>query len=171
VVVRQHGQEERAYAGAENPQQDFRKVKRQLGVISTNDPDNEGVVRKVLYPALAKCGESVKGHEYFYEQNVSTAAQQSQAGTAVMNSPQNPATSVVCFCDPVAPQFSYNAPRTTATGRRRCSPPTRAWTSTRRGSPTWASSPARRRTARCSFDGALGLGQAEKAWRPSSSAA
>jgi hypothetical protein len=36
----------------------------------------------VLYPALAKCGESVKGHEYFYEQNVATAAQQSQAGTA-----------------------------------------------------------------------------------------
>ena len=32
-----------------------------------------------------------------------------QAGTAVMNSPQNPATSVVCFCDPVAPQFSYSA--------------------------------------------------------------
>ena len=26
-----------------------------------------------------------------------------------MNTPTNPATSVVCFCDPVAPQFSYSA--------------------------------------------------------------
>ena len=40
------------YAGAQNPAQDFRKTKRQLGVVSTNDPDNERVIRKVLYPAL-----------------------------------------------------------------------------------------------------------------------
>jgi hypothetical protein len=26
-----------------------------------------------------------------------------------MNTPQNPATSVLCLCDPVAPQFGYNA--------------------------------------------------------------
>ena len=32
-----------------------------------------------------------------------------QAGVAAMNTPNNPATSVVCFCDPVAPQFSYSA--------------------------------------------------------------
>ena len=38
--------------------------------MSTNDPDNKRVIKKVLYPELAKCGESVNGHEYFYEQNV-----------------------------------------------------------------------------------------------------
>ncbi len=95
------------FAGGQNPAQDFRKQKRQLGVISTNDPDNERVIKKVLYPELAKCGESTKGHEYFYEQDINTAAQQTQAGIARMNTAQNPATSVVCFCDPVAPQFSY----------------------------------------------------------------
>jgi hypothetical protein len=97
------------YAGAQNPAQDFRTRKRQLGVVSPNDPDNKRVVKEVLYPALAKCGESVSGHEYFYEQNVNTAAQQFQAGTANMNTQQNPATSVVCLCDAVAPQFLYNA--------------------------------------------------------------
>ncbi len=97
------------YAGTQNPAQNFRTMKRQIGVVSTNDPDNEKVIRGVLYPALAKCGTKVNGHEYFYEQNVGTAATQSQAGTAIMNSRTNPATSVVCFCDPVAPQFSYNA--------------------------------------------------------------
>jgi hypothetical protein len=97
------------YAGNQNAAQDFRDKPRQLGVVSTDDPDNKTVVKNVLYPALKKgCNDDVDGHEYFYEQNVSTAAQQSQAGTAVMNSPDNPATSVLCLCDPVAPQFSYN---------------------------------------------------------------
>lgn len=97
------------YAGAQNPLQDFREQPRVLGVFSTNDPDNETVVRNVLYPALERgCGEKVT-HEYFYEQNVGTAASQSQAGAAAMNTPQNPATSVLCLCDPVAPQFGQNA--------------------------------------------------------------
>jgi hypothetical protein len=99
-----------AFAGTKNPAQNFRNTPRQLGVVSTNDEDNERTIRNVLYPALKKgCNDSVNGHEYFYAQDISTAQTQSQAGTAAMNTPSNPATSVVCFCDPVAPQFSYSA--------------------------------------------------------------
>ena len=98
------------FAGTQNAAQNFRTKPRQLGVVSTNDPDNMDTVKNVLYPALKKgCGDSTEGHEYFYAQDISTAQQQSQAGTAAMNTPNNPATSVVCFCDPVAPQFSYSA--------------------------------------------------------------
>jgi len=157
------------FAGGQNPQQDFRNRPRELGVVSTDDPDNKGVVKDVLYPELAKCGEKVT-HEYFYEQNVSTAEQQSQAGTAVMNSPQNPATSVVCFCDPVAPQFSYSASArnnywpealfasnqgldTDATGQTYMDSG---------GNPTLACPFP---TRGCSFDGAVGLGE-EASSRP-----
>ncbi|MDT7539852.1 MAG: hypothetical protein QOI82_3437 [Actinomycetota bacterium] len=98
------------FAGTENAAQNFRNKPRELGVVSTNDPDNMDTVKNVLYPALKKgCGDSTDGHEYFYAQDISTAQQQSQAGVAAMNTPTNPATSVVCFCDPVAPQFSYSA--------------------------------------------------------------
>jgi hypothetical protein len=98
------------FAGTQNAQQNFRKTPRQLGVISTNDPDNVDTVKKVLYPALQRgCGDSTNGHEYFYDQDISTAQTQSQAGTSAMDTPTNPATSVVCFCDPVAPQFAYSA--------------------------------------------------------------
>jgi hypothetical protein len=97
------------FAGAQNRREDFRKKARVLGVISTNDPDNEDTVKNVLYPALQKgCGEKVS-HEYFYAQDINTATQQSQAAAAAMNTPTNPATSVVCLCDPVAPQFGQNA--------------------------------------------------------------
>ena len=97
------------YAGAQNSSQDFRTKPRVLGLLSTNDPDNEDTVKKVLYPALRQgCGENVT-HEYFYTQDVNTAAQQSQAGAAALNTSKNPATSVLCLCDPVAPQFASNA--------------------------------------------------------------
>ena len=97
------------FAGTHNPAQNFRNTTRQLGVFSTNDPDNKYTVQHVLYPALAKCGVSVNGHEYFYAQDINTATQQSQTAAAKMNTPQNPATSVLCLCDPVAPQFGQNA--------------------------------------------------------------
>src|SRR4051812_20934791 len=97
------------FAGPQNRAEDFRNKARVLGVISTNDPDNEDTVKNVLYPALKRgCGESVN-HEYFYAQDINTATQQSQAAAAAMNTPSNPATSVVCLCDPVAPQFGQNA--------------------------------------------------------------
>ena len=97
------------FAGAQNKSEDFRNKPRVLGVISTDDPDNKGTVKNVLYPALKKqCGETVT-HEYFYAQDINTATQQSQAAAAKMNTPTNPATSVLCLCDPVAPQFGQNA--------------------------------------------------------------
>ncbi len=152
-----------AFAGAQNAQQDFRKTTRQLGVVSTNDPDNKTVVQKVLYPALAKCGESVKGHEYFYEQNVATAAQQSQAGTAVMNSPQNPATSVVCLCDPVAPQFSYNASTNNNYWPETLFATNQAMDTDSTGQTYMGDLACPQKRRGCAFDGALGLGQSEKA--------
>jgi hypothetical protein len=97
------------FAGGQNRAEDFRNKPRVLGVISTDDPDNKNTVKNVLYPALKKqCGESVT-HEYFYAQDINTATQQSQAAAAKMNTPSNPATSVLCLCDPVAPQFGQNA--------------------------------------------------------------
>jgi hypothetical protein len=97
------------FAGGQNPAEDFRKKPRVLGVIATNDPDIQRTVKEVLYPALKKgCGEVVT-HEYFYANDISTATQQSNAGIAAMNTSSNPATSVLCLCDPVAPQFVYNA--------------------------------------------------------------
>jgi hypothetical protein len=97
------------FAGSQNRAEDFRNKPRVLGVVSTDDPDNQNTVKNVLYPALKKgCGESVT-HEYFYAQDINTATQQSQAAAAKMNTPQNPATSVLCLCDPVAPQFGQNA--------------------------------------------------------------
>ena len=97
------------FAGTKNSAQNFRNTKRQLGLISTNDPDNKWTVQHVLYPALAKCGQSTNGHEYFYAQDINTATQQSQTAASKMNTPTNPATSVICLCDPVAPQFGQNA--------------------------------------------------------------
>jgi hypothetical protein len=97
------------FAGNQNARQNFRDDPRELGVVSTDDPDNQRTVKEVVYPALQRgCGERVT-HEYFYAQDINTATQQSQALAAKMNTPTNPATSVVCFCDPVAPQFGQNA--------------------------------------------------------------
>ncbi|MBV9291168.1 MAG: hypothetical protein JO222_01865, partial [Frankiales bacterium] len=98
------------YAGTQNPAENFTKKPRVLGVVSTNDPDNQNTVQNVLFPLLKKtCGENVGNHYYFYAQNINTAAQQSQTAEERMNTPSNPATSVLCLCDPVAPQFGLNA--------------------------------------------------------------
>ena len=97
------------FAGDQNATEDFRHKPRVLGVVSTNDPDNENTVKQVLYPALKRgCGDSVS-HEYFYAQDINTATTQSQQAEQAMNTPSNPATSVLCLCDPVAPQFGLNA--------------------------------------------------------------
>jgi hypothetical protein len=89
------------------PGRDFFGQPRVLGVISTNDPDNQKTVEEVLYKELEKrCGETIT-HKYFYEQNINTAATQVAAGIAAMDTPTNPATVVVCLCDSVAPQFVY----------------------------------------------------------------
>ncbi|MBV8957533.1 MAG: hypothetical protein JO087_02095 [Actinobacteria bacterium] len=95
------------YAETGNPAQNFNGQARRLGVISTNDPDNEDTVKKILDPALQKyCGDHI-WHTYFYDQNINTAAQQVQAGISAMDTPQNPATTVLCLCDAVAPAFLF----------------------------------------------------------------
>ncbi|MGH9095327.1 MAG: hypothetical protein ACRDXE_09230, partial [Acidimicrobiales bacterium] len=99
-----------AFAGTGNPAQNFNGKPRVLGVISTNDPDNENTVTGTLTNALnAGChdGGSLGVHHYFYAQDPSTAAQQTQAGISAMNTPTNPATDVLCLCDPVAPAFTF----------------------------------------------------------------
>jgi hypothetical protein len=100
-----------SFAQDKNAAQDFNGRKRVLGVISTNDPDNEDTVTNVLIPALNRdCGDggSIAKHHYFYSQDISTAAQQISAGVSAMDSPTDPATDVVCLCDPVAPELLYS---------------------------------------------------------------
>jgi hypothetical protein len=98
------------FAGTQNPAENFTNKPRSLGIISTNDPDNQQTVQQVLLPRLkSECGESIGSHYYFYAQNINTAAQQSQTAEERMNTTTNPATSVLCLCDPVAPQFGLNA--------------------------------------------------------------
>lgn len=95
------------FAPTKNPAQNFNGQKRVLGVISTNDPDNENTVRNVLVPSLKQdCGVTVN-HFYFYSQDINTAAQQVEAGISAMDTSTNPATDVLCLCDPVAPEFLY----------------------------------------------------------------
>jgi hypothetical protein len=147
------------FAGGQNPSQDFRKQRRQLGVISTNDPDNERVVKKVLYPELATCGESVKGHEYFYDQDINTAAQQTQAGVAKMNTPNNPATSVLCLCDPVAPQFSYGGSSNNNYWPEVLFATNQLMDTDSSGQSYMGELACPQRQRGCAFEGALGLGQ------------
>jgi len=100
-----------SFAQDKNPAQDLNGKKRVLGVISTNDPDNEDTVTNVLVPALDRdCGDgaTIARHHYFYSQDISTAAQQISAGVSAMDTPTDPATDVVCLCDPVAPELLYS---------------------------------------------------------------
>jgi hypothetical protein len=100
-----------SFAEDKNSAQDLNGQKRVLGVISTNDPDNEDTVTNVLVPALDHdCGDgaSVAQHHYFYSQDISTAAQQISAGVSAMDTPTDPATDIVCLCDPVAPELLYS---------------------------------------------------------------
>lgn len=89
----------------------YQDVTRQLGVIATNDPENQNAVEIDLKGELAKCGQSFGGRTYFYEQDISTADQQRRAGVLAMRGdaidPNDDATSVMCFCDLVAPAFLY----------------------------------------------------------------
>ena len=96
------------FAGHQNPAQDFNGKPRVLGIISTDDPDNKDTVNNFLVPMLHdKCGVSVD-HFYFYAQDINTAAQQVAAGIAAMDTPTNPATTVLCLCDEVAPAFLFS---------------------------------------------------------------
>ncbi len=99
------------YAGSANPAQDLRDNVRKLGVVSTNDPENKASVEVDLRAELQKCGAGYGDNYYFYEQDITTADQQRRAAVLRMNpvgSGENAATSVMCFCDLVAPAFLYS---------------------------------------------------------------
>jgi len=105
-----HGKPAR-YAGSGNLSQDLRDNPRKLGVISTNDPENKGAVEGELAAELAKCGTGFGDRKYFYAQDITTADQQRRAAVLKMNpvgSGENAATSIMCFCDLVAPSFLYS---------------------------------------------------------------
>jgi hypothetical protein len=89
----------------------YKDKTRQLGVIATNDPENQNTVEIDLKRELAKCGQDYGNRKYFYEQDISTADQQRRAGVLAMRgdavNPNDDATSVMCFCDLVAPAFLY----------------------------------------------------------------
>lgn len=87
------------------PHNDIRSKDRVLGVISTDDPENLNMVKQVLKPELAKCGATV-AHEFYYAQDIARAEEQRRLGMQKMReSPES--TTIMCFCDAVAPLFMY----------------------------------------------------------------
>jgi len=87
------------------PNNDIRNKVRVLGVISTDDPENLNTVKQVLKPELAKCGAQV-AHEFYYAQDIARAEEQRRLAMQKMReSPES--TSIMCFCDGVAPLFLY----------------------------------------------------------------
>ena len=95
------------YAGTANPAENLNGRERLLGVIATNDPENQATVTEDLAAELGKCGVSYGGRFYFYAQDITTADQQRRAAVLKMRS-DGVATSIMCFCDLVAPAFLYS---------------------------------------------------------------
>ena len=96
------------FAGNQNPADQINGRPRVLGVISTNDPENQGAIAS-LKAALTKCGDKV-AHEYYYSQDISTAEQQRAEGVSKMRGTPgagDESTTVLCSCDLVAPSFLY----------------------------------------------------------------
>jgi hypothetical protein len=95
------------FAGApDRPTDDLRSMTRVLGVVSTDDPENKEAITLFNQKLQATCGAHIE-HTYFYSQDATTAAAQVQAAVSAMRSAPT-ATSVMCFCDQVAPAFLYN---------------------------------------------------------------
>ena len=107
-----------AYAGDRNNLENLNGRERVLGVISTNDPENQASVEVDLAAALAQCGAGFGQKTYFYAQDITTADQQRRAAVLRMrqapghNGASGPATSVLCLCDLVAPAFLYSEEQT-----------------------------------------------------------
>ena len=106
------------YAGDRNSLENLNGRPRVLGVISTNDPENQSSVEIDLAAALAECGAGFGQKTYFYAQDITTADQQRRAAVLRMrqapghNGASGPATSVLCLCDLVAPSFLYSEEQT-----------------------------------------------------------
>jgi hypothetical protein len=94
-----------ADGGRKNPSNPIWDRTRVLGVISTNDPENLNMVKIDFKNALQKCGAKIS-KEYYYAQDISTAQQQRDAALAAMREPPE-ATTIVCFCEHIAPHFLF----------------------------------------------------------------
>ena len=164
-----HGRKAK-YAPDLNTTERLSQFPRRLGVISTNDPQNETTVTVDLKRELAKCGASYGNRTYFYEQDITTADQQRRAAIIRMRENQigpaadskRVATTVMCFCDLVAPEFLYAEetqqnyyPENVLVGTGQMDKDS-AGQSYERGT---IACPTRQR---CSFPGAFGLGQINK---------
>lgn len=100
---RLHGQKA-AYAGDPTLQASTRK----LGLLSTDDPDNKLMVSEFLRQIDSRCGvKSGDVPQYYYAQDATTADVQRREAVGKMKAPPS-ATSVMCFCDEVAPAFLYD---------------------------------------------------------------
>ena len=87
------------------PTNNIREKPRVLGVISTDDPENQQMVQGIFKTELAKCGAKVS-HEFYYAQDISRAEEQRRLGVAKMR--ENPeSTTIAFFGDVVAPVFLY----------------------------------------------------------------
>ncbi|HVF73808.1 MAG TPA: hypothetical protein VM938_02065 [Acidimicrobiales bacterium] len=78
---------------------------RKLGVVTTDDPENLKTVERLKALVKSKCGVVVE-NEYKYAQDISTLPQQRRAAYESMVA-KGTVTTVMCFCDQVAPQFLY----------------------------------------------------------------
>jgi len=93
---------------AKNPStNDIRNKTRVLGVISTDDPENKLAIND-LKAEVAKCGGRV-AHEFYYSQDIARAQEQRTLAVQRMRENTNggESTSIMCFCDLVAPVFLY----------------------------------------------------------------
>jgi hypothetical protein len=108
---RMHGHNAR-YAGefgtgeGQNKHADIRAQTRVLGVISTDDPENKLSIAEFKQHLNSTCGASV-AHEYYYAQDITTAEQQRREAVNAMRTPPPESTTIMCFCDLVAPIFLY----------------------------------------------------------------
>lgn len=79
---------------------------RNLGIITTNDKQNLDTVTRVKALLKSKCGVNVT-HQYNYAQDIRTLEQQRIEAYNQMTTAKPEATTIMCFCDQVAPTFLY----------------------------------------------------------------
>lgn len=85
---------------------DLQNKVRNLGIITTNDPQNLKAVDRVKALLKSKCGVTVS-HQYNYAQDIRTLEQQRIEAYNQMTTTKPEATTIMCFCDQVAPTFLY----------------------------------------------------------------
>jgi hypothetical protein len=104
-----NGQVKAAYAGMHGSD-NLATHNRTLGVIATNDPENVKTTQQLDQEIKGRCGAAASyGPRVFnYDQDVTTAETQRQAAVSKMIDTNPKATSVMCFCDQVAPFFLYD---------------------------------------------------------------